>query len=169
MTYWLPSALGLALLFMGWRLLWLFVGVAGFAAGLQAAPMLFGMQPFSILWGVGLVCGVIGAMLALFFQKLAVVLGGVLAGIALALHLLPVTNPNAVMLISLVCGVGGGVVLFLFFDWVLIFFSAMIGASLIIDSLGIHLPWPVISYVLIVATGVAVQVRWMQTRRKAMH
>jgi hypothetical protein len=108
-------------------------------------------------------------MLALFFQKLAVVLGGVLAGITLALHLLPVTNANAVMLISLVCGVAGGVALFLFFDWVLIFFSAMIGASLIIDSFGMHLPWPVISYMLIVATGVAVQVRWMQTRRRAMH
>jgi hypothetical protein len=54
MTYWLPPVLGLALLFMGWRLFWLFVGVAGFAAGLQAAPLLFGMQPFAILWGVGL-------------------------------------------------------------------------------------------------------------------
>jgi len=165
MTHWLLPVLGLVLMFMGRRLFWLFVGVAGFAAGLQAAPMLFGPQPFWVLWVVGFACGVIGALLSLIFQKMSIVVGGFLAGVTLALHVLPVATANAVMLISFAFGIGGAVALYMFFDWVLIFFSAMIGASLIVDSIGGYLPWTVLSYVLLVAFGVAVQVRWMQARR----
>ena len=162
----LPPALGLVLIFMGRRLFWFFVGVAGFAAGLQAAPLLLGPEPFWVVWAVGLICGLIGALLALFFQQVAIVVGGFLAGAALAFHMLPVTNANAVILISLACGLAGALALFLFFDWVLIFFSALIGATLIIDSIGRHMPWTMIVYVLLVAIGIAVQVRWMQARTK---
>jgi hypothetical protein len=57
---------GVALLVLGWKLFWLFVGLVGFAAGLQAVQLLLGPQPFWILWAAGLVCGIIGAVLALF-------------------------------------------------------------------------------------------------------
>ena len=43
------ALLGLALLVLGWKLFWLFVGVMGFAAGLQAAQIYFGPQPFWLL------------------------------------------------------------------------------------------------------------------------
>jgi hypothetical protein len=48
---------GALLLVLGWKLFWLFVGVVGFAAGLQAAQLYFGPQPFWVLWAAGLVCG----------------------------------------------------------------------------------------------------------------
>ena len=165
MTDLLLPALGLVLLFMGRRLFWFFVGVAGFAAGLQAAPLLFGPQPFWMVWAVGLGCGVIGALLALFFQNLAIAVGGFLAGFTIAFHLLPMLNPNTAMLISLGCGIAGAVALFLSFDWVLVFLSAMIGATLIIDSIGRQLPYGMSIYVVLVAVGIAVQARWMLARR----
>ena len=165
MTNLLLPALGMVLLVMGRRLFWLFVGAAGFAAGLQVAPLLLGPQPFWMVWAVGLVCGVIGALLALFFQQVAIAVGGFLAGITIALHLLPMLNPNTAVLISLVCGVAGAVALFLFFDWVLVILSAMIGATLIVDSVGRQLPYGMLIYVVLVAVGIAVQAKWMLARR----
>jgi hypothetical protein len=35
----------------------------------------------------GLICGIIGAVLALFFQRLAIAIGGFVAGSTIALHL----------------------------------------------------------------------------------
>ena len=60
----LLAASGVVLLVLGWKLFWLFVGVVGFAVGLQAAQLVFGPQPFWLLWAAGLVCGIIGAVLA---------------------------------------------------------------------------------------------------------
>jgi hypothetical protein len=165
MFNWVLPVLGVMLLIMGRRLFWFFVAVAGFAAGLQIAPILFGSQSFGMVWMVGLICGVIGALLALFFQKVAIAAGGFLAGFTLALHLLPVTNANTAMLIGFACGIAGAVALFMFFDWVLIFLSALIGASLVVDSIGRHLPWPSIVYILLAAVGITVQARWMSARR----
>ena len=66
------AVLGVLLLVLGWKFFWLFVGVVGFTAGLQAAQLVFGPQPFWMLWAAGLVCGIFGAILALFFQHLAI-------------------------------------------------------------------------------------------------
>lgn len=159
-------ALGLVILFAGRRLFWLFVCVAGFAAGLQAAPLLLGPQPFWVIWAVGLVCGVIGALLAFFFQKVAIVVGGFLAGVSIGLHLMPMASPDASALIGIGCGIAGAVALLLLFDWALIFLSAMIGAALIIDSVDQVLPHALPIYIVLGAVGIAVQSRWLLTARK---
>ena len=41
----LLAASGVVLLVLGWKLFWLFVGVVGFAAGLQAAQLFLGLSP----------------------------------------------------------------------------------------------------------------------------
>jgi hypothetical protein len=165
MTDLLLPALGLVLLFMGRRLFWFFVAVAGFAAGLQAAPLLFGSQPFWMVWAVGLGCGVFGALLALFFQQVAIAVGGFLAGVTIALHLLSMLNPNTVILIGLVCGIAGAVALFLFFDWVLVFLSSLVGATLVMDSIGWQLPYGMLIYLVLAGGGIAVQAKWLLARR----
>ena len=166
MTNFFLSALGVVVLFTGQRLFWLFVCVAGFAAGLQAAPLLLGPQPFWMVWGLGLVCGIFGAILAFFFQHVAIAVGGFLAGVYLSLHLLPITSGDVIALVSLGCGIAGAVALFLLFDWALIFLSAMIGTGLVIDSVGQPLPYELPIYIVLVAFGVAVQSRWLMTSRK---
>ena len=112
----LLAASGMVLLVLGWKLFWLFVGVVGFAAGLQAAQLYLGPQPFWMLWAAGLVCGIIGALLALFFQKLAIIVGGFVAGSTIALHLTLMMGHEPGALVTLIGGVAGAVVLYLLFD-----------------------------------------------------
>lgn len=148
---------GVALLFLGWKLFWLFVGVVGFAAGLQAVQLFLGPQPFWVLWAAGLVCGVIGAVLALFFQKLAIGIGGFVAGSAIALHLTLMMGYHPGALVALIGGGVGAVVLYLLFDWALIVLSSVAGAAVIVEALGRHAPYaPALSAVL-VAVGIIFQ------------
>lgn len=148
---------GVALLVFGWRLFWLFVGVVGFVAGLQAAQSVFGPQPFWVLWTAGLVFGIIGAVLALFFQKLAVGVGGFVAGSIVALHLTLMMGYHPGALVALIGGGVGAVVLYLLFDWALIVLSSVAGAAVIVEALGRHAPYaPALSAVL-VAVGIIFQ------------
>jgi hypothetical protein len=157
---------GVVLLVLGWKLFWLFVGVVGFAAGLQAAQLYFGPQPFWVLWAAGLVCGIIGAILALFFQKLAIGIGGFVAGSTIALHLTLMMGYHPGALVALIGGVVGVVALYLIFDWALIILSSVAGAAFIIEALGRHAPYaPLLSTVLI-AAGVIFQSRLLIVSRK---
>ena len=71
---------GVAMLFLGRKLFWLLVGVIGFLIGLMVATDLFQAQPEWIILLVALVGGVIGALLALFVQNIAVAAAGFLLG-----------------------------------------------------------------------------------------
>ena len=160
------AVLGVLLLVLGWKLFWFFVGVVGFAAGLQAVQLYFGPQPLWVLWAAGLVCGIIGAILALFFQKLAIGVGGFVAGSTIALHLTLMMGYHPGALAALIGGVVGAVALYLLFDWALIILSSVAGAAFIIEALGRHAPYaPVLSAVLI-AAGVIFQARLLLVSRK---
>ena len=157
---------GVALLVLGWKLFWLFVGVVGFAAGLQAVQLFLAPQPFWVLWAAGLVCGVIGAVLALFFQKLAIGVGGFVAGSTIALHLTTMMGYHPGLLVTVIGGVLGAVALYLLFDWALIVLSSAAGAACIVEAIGRDAPYaPVLSGVLIVA-GVVFQARRLLVSRK---
>jgi hypothetical protein len=159
-------ASGVVLLALGWKLFWIFVGVLGFAAGLQAAQIFFGPQPFWVLWAVGLMCGIIGAVLALFFQKLAIGIGGFVAGSIIALHLTLMMGHDPGAVVALIGGVGGVVALYLLFDWALIILSPLVGASFIIEALGRHAPYAPALSALLVAVGVIFQARLLIVSRK---
>src|SRR5690348_12988135 len=68
----LPSiVVGLLLLFLGRKLFWLFVGAVGFLVGVEVAATLFPHQPdWSLI--VGLILGLIGAVIAIFVQKISI-------------------------------------------------------------------------------------------------
>jgi hypothetical protein len=163
------AVFGVALLVLGWRLFWLFVGVVGFAAGLQTAQWVFGPQPFWMLWTAGLICGIIGAILALFFQKLAIAIGGFAAGCTVALHLTPMMGYHPGTLVTLIGGVVGAVALYLLFDWALIILSSVAGATLIIDAIGRNTPHAPVLSALLIAAGVIFQARLLMVTRKRDH
>jgi hypothetical protein len=161
------AVLGAMMLVLGRKLFWLFVGVIGFAAGLQASQFYFGFQPYWILWTMGLIGGIIGALLALFFQHVAIVVGGFAAGATLALHLTAMLGQNGGFLIALIGGVVGAVALYLLFDWALIILSSLIGGTFIIQALGWRSVYaPVLFLVILVAVGVMIQTRLLMTSRK---
>jgi hypothetical protein len=166
------AVVGVMLLTFGWKLFWMFVGVVGFAAGLQAAQTLIGPQPFWMLWGAGLVCGIIGAILALFFQHLAVAIGGFIAGSILVLRLLPMvgyTANGSIVLIGVVIvgGVIGVVALLLLFDWALVVLSSMVGAAFVINALvGQSFPYATWLFLAVTAAGVVFQSRQLMASRQ---
>jgi len=157
---------GVALLVLGWKLFWLFIGLVGFAAGLQAAQFYFGSQPFWVIWAAGLVCGIIGAVLALFFQKLAIGIGGFVAGSTIALHLTLMMGYHPGALVALIGGVVGVVALYLLFDWALIILSSVAGAIFIIEALDRHAPYAPLLSAVLVAAGIIFQARLLIVSRK---
>ena len=71
---------GCILLILGRKLFWLFVALVGMMSGMQAAQQYFGTQPYWVFLFVGLLAAAIGALLAIFFQRIAIALAGLLVG-----------------------------------------------------------------------------------------
>ena len=166
----ISALLGLALLFFGRRLFWLFVAALGFAIGLQLAPHLSHNPPLwlSLLLSVGL--GLAGVLLALLLQKLAIAIAGFLAGgsIAVALAAAFLADSAHYSAITFVIGgIIGALLLVALFDWALIIFSAIEGARLITGS--VHLPSTGTTILLIVlaVVGIMVQASMFQRSRRA--
>ena len=72
--------LGILMLTAGNRLFWLFLGAVGFISGFDLAEKVMQSQPRDIIIIVALVAGLMGALLAVFLQKIAVLAGGFIAG-----------------------------------------------------------------------------------------
>src|ERR1700757_2423833 len=83
----LSVLIGAIILFFGRKLFWLCVAAVGFAAGVEFAPHLM-HEPTPVLQlSIAIVFGFIGALLALFLQKVAIAVAGFLAGGKLAMAL----------------------------------------------------------------------------------
>jgi hypothetical protein len=126
--------IGVVILFFGRKLFWLCVAAAGFALGAEIAPHII-QEPASILGLlVALAFGVLGALLAIFLQKIAIAVLGFLAGGYLAGAIAAaffIHSAQYYTIIFLVGGIIGAILLLAVFDWALIVVSSMIGAHLI--------------------------------------
>jgi hypothetical protein len=129
------------LLFLGRKLFWLYVAACGFAVGLIMALRMFSVQPDWLAFLIGLGAGVLGALLAVFFQHLAIAVGGLLAGgfIAVTLAGSIGLEGGPVFWVAFVLGaVAGAILMVTIFDWGLIALSCLLGSSLIVPAL----QWP---------------------------
>ena len=135
--------IGVVILFFGRRLFWLCVAAAGFAVGVQIAPLLVN-EPSSLLaLFVALIFGVLGALLALFLQKVAIAVLGFVAGGKLATAIAAAFFVHYVQYSTFVFvagGVIGAILLLALFGWALIVVSSFIGAYLIVFQDAIVLP-----------------------------
>jgi hypothetical protein len=126
--------IGVVILFFGRKLFWLCVAAVGFAVGVEIAPLLVN-EPSSLLGLlVALVFGVLGALLALFLQKIAIAVLGFLAGGKLATAIAAaffVQYAQYSTIIFVVGGIIGAILLLVLFGWALIVVSSFIGAYLI--------------------------------------
>src|SRR5436853_3045345 len=126
--------IGVVILFFGRKLFWLCVAAVGFAVGIQIAPMLVS-EPSSVLaLVIALAFGVLGALLALFIQKVAIAVLGFLAGGKLATAIAAaffVQYAQYSTIVFIVGGVIGAILLLSVFGWALIVVSSFIGAYLI--------------------------------------
>lgn len=162
------TIIGILLLTLGRKLFWLFVGCLGFIAGLQMAEQYFGTQPLWLAWAVALVFGLIGALLALFFQNVAIIIGGFIAGSTIAAYLALFFGFDPHPLINIVGGILGTIVLYTLFDYALIGLSSLVGATLIIEEIVWSPQSEMILYVVLITTGILFQtILWRSKKSKS--
>src|SRR5256712_13203956 len=78
------ALIGVVILLFGRKLFWLCVAAVGFAGGVEIAPHLVHEPSPLLALVIALALGLIGALLALFLQKVAIAVLGFLAGGKLA-------------------------------------------------------------------------------------
>ncbi len=156
--------IGLMLLGLGYRVFWLFVASVGFVVGLQMAQLYFSLQPLWVIWAIALLFGLAGALLAIFFQTMAIGLGGFAAGSTIAAYMANMVGFTAVPLISLIGGVAGVILLYATFDWALICLSSVVGAILIVQSLNINPRVEILLYAALTAAGIVFQAIMLRSK-----
>ena len=121
-------------MFFGRKLFWLCVAAVGFAAGLQIAPLLVNEASSVLALVIAVVFGILGALLAVFIQKIAIAVLGFLAGGKLATAIAAaffVQHAQYSTIIFVIGGIIGAILLLAVFGWALIVVSSFIGAYLI--------------------------------------
>jgi hypothetical protein len=164
------ALIGAVVLFFGRKLFWLCVAAVGFAAGVEVAPHLVHEPSPLLALAVALVLGLIGALLALFLQKVAIAVLGFLAGGKLAGAIAAaffVHYAQYSIIIFLVGGVVGAILLLALFDWALIVVSSLIGAHLIVYQSAIALPQSgsIIVFIGLAVLGILVQAASLRRSR----
>ena len=160
-------AVGVLLLLVGRRMFWLFVGLAGFLCGFQSGQMFF---PEQAMLGIvlGLLLGVVGIFVAVFFQRLSFAIGGFFAGGYLGLAVCSHFQWEA---LSHVCFVAAGllcaILAYKWMDWGIIVLSAFAGASAIVFSAMVPLSptWRFVVFLLLAIVGCVVQGHAFRTRQ----
>jgi hypothetical protein len=126
--------IGVVILFFGRKLFWLCVAAVGFAVGVQIAPLLVNEASSLLALIIALAFGVLGVLLALFIQKVAIAVLGFLAGGKLATAIAAaffVQYAQYSTIIFVIGGIIGAILLLAVFGWALIVVSSFIGAYLI--------------------------------------
>ena len=165
---WINILVGLVLLFAGRSLFWLFVACVGFASGYHYAQQIGAIHSPILVLILSIAAGAVGAIIAIFFQKAAILIAGFAAGGYVVLSLfnqfaeLPA---QMVWLPYIIGGIIGAVILFFVFDWALIFLSTLTGATLIVQMVAFK-PWVEITlFLALVIAGIAFQTKTMTGER----
>ena len=143
---------GAAVLLFGRRLFWLFVGVVGFVVGVELATLFLQPAPQLVVIAVGVIAGLIGAVLAYFLQQMMIAAAGFMVGGYIALAFagaVLVTRPNIAWLPFVIGGGIGAILVLLVFDWALILLSSLFGARLLIEVLPLNPHATVIAFVVL--------------------
>jgi hypothetical protein len=160
--------LGIVLLILGRKLFWLFVGVAGFLVGMEIAER-FVTGPEGMKLLIAIAAGILGAVIAVFLQKVAIAIGGyvtveLLRASALFPKALAGIQGTAVSVPYIIGGIIGAVLLFILFDWGLIVLSSLSGASLIVHGINLQSHALLLLFAVLVVVGILVQA---QIKRKS--
>ena len=154
------ALIGVVILFFGRKLFWLCVAAVGFAAGVEIAPHLVHEPSPLLALTVALVLGLIGALLALFLQKIAIAVlgflaGGKLAGAMAAAFFVHYAQYSTIVFVA--GGVVGAILLLVLFDWALIVVSSLIGAHLIQSTIVLPPSGSTILFIGLAILGILVQ------------
>jgi len=159
MTF-LYLAAGAALLILGRKLFWLFVGVLGFLFGMTLAPQILPNQSQTVILVLALIIGVIGSVLAILVQKVMIGLAGFMAGGYLVYALLPMLGLSLgsfLWVAIVVGGILGALLASSMFDRALVLLSSGVGASMITKELSLPQPLALVLLVALIIVGIIIQ------------
>jgi len=145
---------GVALLMAGRRLFWLFVGLVGFFTAYRWLEPYHG-APASGRWALAILAGLLGIVLAIFLQKVAIALAGFFAGGWFAVQFLGLhlAHPRGTdLVVFAVAGVIAAILAVALFDLALIILSSLAGADLIVEAFR---PGPGLTRALLIGLAVA--------------
>src|SRR6266581_1260348 len=161
------ALIGVVILLFGRKLFWLCVAAIGFAAGVEIAPHV-AHEPSALLQlTIALVLGLIGALLAVFLQKIAIAVLGFLAGGKLAGAIAAaffVRYAQSSTIIFVIGGIIGAILLLVLFDWALIVVSSLIGAHLIQSAIVLPPSGSTILFIGLAIIGIMVQAASLRRR-----
>jgi hypothetical protein len=160
---------GTAILLFGRKLFWLFVAAIGFAVGIEIAAYFMRDPPVWMTLVIALGLGILGAVLAIMLQKLAIavagfVAGGRLASVLLAAFFVDYSHYRGITFV--IGGILGALLLLALFDWVLILLSSVEGAHLIANGIVLPQTGAAIMFCALVLIGVIVQGSMLRGSRR---
>jgi hypothetical protein len=158
---WLPLVLGAVLLLVGRRLFWLLIATVGFLVAFTLVQRLAPESPQPLHWVLAVGAGLVGALLAIFAQQLAVGAAGMLFGGFATLWVLEhygidLGNWEWVALVA--GGVVAGVLALAVLETALVVLSAVLGAGLVVGASRLDGLPAVVLFVVLVIVGVSVQI-----------
>jgi len=159
--------LGIAVLTSGRKLFWIFVGTAGFLLGSRFGAHFFIGGPEWVPLAVALFAGLIGAIFAIFMQRMAVWIAGFIMGyytMASLFFTMGFEGTSWTWAALIGGGITGAVSVLFIFDWALIVLSSLAGAMMIVQAASLRQPLNILLFIILFAIGIAIQVL-MQERR----
>jgi len=162
------ALIGVVILLFGRKLFWLCVAAVGFAAGVELAPHVAHEPSPLLALAIALVLGLIGALLALFLQKIAIAVlgflaGGKLAGAIAAAFFVHYAQYSTIVFV--VGGLVGAILLLVLFDWALIVVSSLMGAHLIQSAIVLPASGSTIVFIGLAVLGILVQAASLRRSR----
>jgi hypothetical protein len=151
---------GALLLALGRKIFWFFVAASGFFAGFELASKTFHVSPVWMAILIGVAVGLVGALLATFFQKLVIGAAGFLAGAFIASRLVPQLGTHVQSwswAISLAGGIIGIILMYAIFEWALMILSSLAGAMLVVEGLNLAGMTAIIVGIILFVVGIAFQ------------
>ena len=156
----LTIVVGLLIILFGRKLFWLFVGFTGFFVGFDLVQQIWGDDPGSTAILAAFVIGILGAVVAVFAQRFAIVVAGFIGGGYLTFQLLGVlgiTSGQATLIGTFVGAILGAVVVGALVDYALIVFSSVVGALAIFHEITLAPPLNLILGVVLAMLGIIIQ------------
>ena len=164
MTVLLQIAAGLGILTLGRQLFWLFVGGVGFVYGLNLATQIVDDPSNRTTLIIALLLGLVGALFALFLQRVAVGIAGFLGGSIITVTLLEILelDVGSALVPFLIGGIVGTILVAVLFDWALILLSSFTGSTIIVQSLNFGQAVEIPLLVILLISGIVVQASQMR-------
>jgi hypothetical protein len=158
---------GILLVVAGRKLYWLFVAIVGFVAGFTLANRFIETDADWVKWLVGIGVGILGGILAVGLQKIAVAIAGFIAGgygLVYFLETVGVMMEDTRWLFFVVGGIIGAVLVLAIFEFALIILSSVVGSSMISQNFDLSGWLLTAAFLLLVLVGILIQ--WATLRNE---